>query len=161
MIAMADLRGIFEKLGFPDPRTLLQTGNVIFQSTGATSAALEKQLEQATQARFDYEVPFCVRTTAEWKKVVAENPYPREARDDPSHLIVFSLKKAPPKEALESLRAAITGSEYFETRGRTLYIVYPKDIGHSKFTGALIERKLGIRGTGRNWNTVQKIAALL
>jgi uncharacterized protein (DUF1697 family) len=44
--------------------------------------------------------------------------------------------------------------------GRCLYLVYPDGIGRSKLTNALIEHKLGVQGTGRNWNTVLKILAM-
>jgi uncharacterized protein (DUF1697 family) len=45
--------------------------------------------------------------------------------------------------------------------GRQAYIVYPNGIGRSRLTNALIEKKLRTRGTGRNWNTVLKLDALL
>jgi uncharacterized protein (DUF1697 family) len=44
--------------------------------------------------------------------------------------------------------------------GRQAYIVYPDGIGESKLTITVIEKKLGSRGTGRNWNTVLKLGAL-
>jgi uncharacterized protein (DUF1697 family) len=63
---------------------------------------------------------------------------------------------------IADLRAAIVGHERIEAIGRDLFIVYPDGVGRSKLTTALIERKLGARrGTGRNWNTVLKIAAAL
>jgi uncharacterized protein (DUF1697 family) len=40
------------------------------------------------------------------------------------------------------------------------YIVYPDGIGRSRLTNQLIEKMLGTRGTGRNWNTVLKLDAL-
>jgi uncharacterized protein (DUF1697 family) len=40
-------------------------------------------------------------------------------------------------------------------------VVYPDGIGASRLTTALIERTLGTAGTGRNWNTVLKLAALV
>ena len=161
MILMTDLRRIAGAIGLLDATTVVQTGNLVFRSAGASTAALEKRLEQATQERFDYEVPICVRSAAAWQKTTAANPFPHEAVTDPSHLVVFYLKKEPAAAALDTLRRSASGPERFELRGRELYIFYPRDIGNSKFTGALIERKLGVRGTGRNWNTVQKIAALL
>jgi len=57
-------------------------------------------------------------------------------------------------------QAAIAGPEMVRADGRHLYIVYPDGIGRSRLTNALFEKKLGIRGTARNWNTVLKIAAL-
>jgi uncharacterized protein (DUF1697 family) len=44
--------------------------------------------------------------------------------------------------------------------GNQLYVVYPAGIGRSRLTLKLIERELGTRGTGRNWNTVLKIAGV-
>jgi uncharacterized protein (DUF1697 family) len=161
MIAMAELRALAAKLQLGQIRTVAQTGNLLFEAEGLSTETLEKRLEEATQCRFEYEVPIVVRTATEWRKLVAANPLAREAADDPSHLLVFSLKKKPTAESLALLRQSTTGPEYFEIKDRTLYVAYPKDIGHSKFTGSLIERRLGVRGTGRNWNTVQKIAGAL
>jgi uncharacterized protein (DUF1697 family) len=160
MIAMTELRALLEKVGYADVKTLLQSGNIVFKAEAST-AVLEKQLEHTIKQRFSYEVPCCVRTPAEWKKIVATNPFPREAQNDPSHLLVLFLKKKPAPEALASLQKAIPGREYFQAHGRELYIFYPDTLGQTKFTSALIERKLSVRGTGRNWNTVQKIAAVL
>ena len=44
--------------------------------------------------------------------------------------------------------------------GRQAYLVYPDGVGRSKLTVGVIERWLGSRGTGRNWNTVLKLQAL-
>jgi uncharacterized protein (DUF1697 family) len=58
------------------------------------------------------------------------------------------------------LRGAIAGREIVHTEGPHAYIVYPDGIGRSRLTNTLIEKKLGTRGTGRNWNTVLKLGAL-
>ena len=62
---------------------------------------------------------------------------------------------------VKALRAAIRGRETIEAVGKQLYVVYPDGVGQSKLTHALIERHLGTRATGRNWNTVLKLAALV
>ena len=61
---------------------------------------------------------------------------------------------------MQTLQQAHKGPEIIRHEGRELYIVYPNGIGRSKLTGSLIEKKLGTRGTGRNWNTLGKLAAL-
>jgi uncharacterized protein (DUF1697 family) len=71
------------------------------------------------------------------------------------------LKSPPKPAAVKALQAAIRGPEQIAVRGRELYATYPAGIGRSKLTVALIEQKLGVRGTGRNWNTVLKLAALV
>jgi uncharacterized protein (DUF1697 family) len=62
---------------------------------------------------------------------------------------------------VEALRAAVAGREIISQAGRELYIAYPDGIGESRLTNALIERRLGLRGTARNWNTILKIASAL
>ena len=60
----------------------------------------------------------------------------------------------------KSLVATITGPERVEVHGSEAYLVYPRGIGNSRVTTTLIEKKLGTCCTGRNWNTVLKIAGL-
>src|SRR5262249_42069467 len=113
-----------------------------------------------TAERLKVSVAYLVRSAAEWQKIVARNPFPEEAKNDPAHLLVMVLKTAPPAKKVEALRAAIEGPEIVRCDGKQLYIVYPDGIGRSKLTVALIEKKLDSRGTGRNWNTALKLAAL-
>ncbi|HTV54370.1 MAG TPA: DUF1697 domain-containing protein [Terriglobia bacterium] len=158
-LAMAELKEAFESLGFTDARTILHSGNVIFGSAKRTGAALESYLEAATEKRFKLSTDYLVRTVGEWDAIVAQNPFPREGADDPSHLLVLALKSAPLKSAFAALQAAIPGREIVRAAGRELYAYYPDGIGESKLTVALIERKLQTRCTGRNWNTALKIQA--
>jgi len=159
-VAMADLRDFLTELGFDDPRTFLNSGNTVFGAMRTTPAALERRLEAEAKTRLGLDTPFFVRTVPEWQKAITENPFPAEARDDPSHLVVLFMKAAPTRAAVKTLQAAITGREVVRTKGRQAYIVYPSGIGTSRLTGALLDRKLGVSGTGRNWNTVLKLERL-
>jgi uncharacterized protein (DUF1697 family) len=161
MISMAKLREFAEGLGFTNVTTLLQSGNLVFEGKRQSVAALERLLESESAKHFDAAVDYCVRDAAEWEALVAANPFPKEAESDPGHLVVLVLKKAPKADDVQTLRTAIKGSEVIEVVGKQMYAVYPDGIGNSKLTMALIEKKLGTRGTGRNWNTVLKLAALL
>jgi uncharacterized protein (DUF1697 family) len=69
------------------------------------------------------------------------------------------LKRAPSLQEVEALQAAILGPELVVIQGKQAYIVYPAGIGRSRLTNALLEKKLGTRGTSRNWNTVLKLEA--
>ena len=160
LVAMSDLRDLFATLGFPGAKTLLQSGNVVFQSDRQTGAPLERLLEAETAERLGVAADYLVRSAGEWKTMVAGNPFPEEAKADPSHLVVVFLKKAPEAKDVQALQAAIQGPERVGAVGKHLYAVYPAGIGRSKLTLPLIEKKLGTRGTGRNWNTVLKLAAL-
>jgi uncharacterized protein (DUF1697 family) len=157
---MSELRAWLADLGFEDPRSLLQSGNLVFGSR-QTGAALEALLEREAVAKLGYATDFIIRTADEWRTLIAANPMPRMAQDDPSHLVVMPLKAAPGAAQLAALREAIRGRETAELVGRDLYLAYPDGIGESKLTIAVIERKLGTRGTGRNWNTMKKLEAML
>jgi uncharacterized protein (DUF1697 family) len=159
-VGMADLRLLFVGLGFDDAQTLLNSGNIVFSGGNKATAALEETLERAAAKRLGVETDFFVRTAKEWQSIIDANPFPREARDDPSHLLAVIVKNAPDAANVTALQKAIVGREIVRAQGRCAYIVYPDGIGRSKLTAAMIEKKLGTRGTGRNWNTVLKLAAL-
>ena len=158
MLAMARLKAMIEELGF-EAETLLQSGNVVLSGKDLSREALEKLLEAETEKRLALKTDFFVRSATEWDALVKANPYAREAKDDPGHLVVVALKSEPKAADVKALRAAIKGRESVIAKGRQLYAVYPDGIGRSKLTIGIIEKTLGTRGTGRNWNTVLKLAA--
>jgi uncharacterized protein (DUF1697 family) len=153
------LRALLTKLGFANAQTILQSGNLVFQSESRTGDELERVLELEARKRLKLEADFIVRTAGEWKKIVEANPFQKEAQRDPGHLLVMFFKSAVDAKSVETLQSAITGSERMSAKGREAYIVYPDGVGRSRFTHSLIEKKLGVRGTGRNWNTVLKLGS--
>ncbi len=159
-LKMTDLVALAGALSFAEARTLAQSGNLVFETKDAPDAALERRLEAAAEARFGFAIDFVVRSAAEWRTLIAKNPFLDAARDDPSHLLVVPLKTAPPPGALEALRAAIKGREEVALTDRDAYLVYPEGIGRSKLTIQVVERYLRTRGTARNWNTALKLAAM-
>ena len=159
-LAMADLKAMLVDLGFDNSQTLLQTGNAVFQTAKSTCDRLETRLEQALAERFELTADVFVRTAEEWRHAIAANPFAKEAANDPSHLLVMPLKKAPTKQQVQDLQTAIHDREIVAAVGRELFIVYPDGIGRSKLTNKLIETRLATRGTGRNWNTALKLAQL-
>lgn len=163
-VMMAELRAMAEAMGFVGVKTLLQSGNLVLADPKARSTAeLETLLEAEAKATFGRAIDFMIRTPEELAAAIAANPFPDMAKADPSHLLVFFLKgKAPGDAAIAALNAAITGPEQAAAAGRELYITYPDGIGTSKLSNSLLEKMLGKqRATGRNWNTVLKVAALL
>ncbi|HZC15749.1 MAG TPA: DUF1697 domain-containing protein [Caulobacteraceae bacterium] len=160
-LKMGDLAAFARDLDLGEPRTLLQSGNLVFESPARGTAALERRLEAEAEKRFGFPIDFMVRSAAEWRALMRANPFTAAARDDPAHLLVMPLKAAPAKGALERLRAAIKGPEVVDVTVRDAYLVYPDGIGRSKLTLTVIEKALGVRGTARNWNTVVKLAEML
>jgi uncharacterized protein (DUF1697 family) len=159
-VAMVDLRNMCEALGLSCVQSILQSGNLVFQSDRLTDAALERLLESETAKRLRVSAEYIVRSADELARVVARNPFPKEAKNDPSHLLVVFFKAAPRAKDVEALRDSIKGREVIAAAGKQLYVAYPDGIGRSKLTGTLIEKKLATKGTARNWNTLLKLCAL-
>lgn len=159
-VGMPDLRRLVSGLGFGGVQSLLHTGNLVFDGGRATSRALERKLEAALEQELGLTTDVFVRTAREWKAMMAANPFAREAAETPSRTVVLCLKAAPKEGGLAALRAAIQGRERAEVAGSHAYLVYPDGIGNSRLTLDRIERALGTAATGRNWNTVARLAAL-
>jgi len=155
---MTDLRDFITQVGLQDARSLLQSGNLIFSSKVRTGDELERFLESEAADRLSLEVDFFVRTPEEWKSVIRQNPFRKEAERDPGHLVVLFLKTAPKAEDIAALQA-VTNPEVIKAKGKQAYIFYPNGQGRSKLTHVMIEKRLG-RGTGRNWNTVLKLGII-
>jgi uncharacterized protein (DUF1697 family) len=159
-VSSAQLVALATGLGFGDARTLINSGNLLFDASQRADT-VEKRLEAASAKELGLATDYFVRGSEDLAAVVAGNPFPREATSDPSHLVVVFLKKAATEASVKALRAAIVGRERVEAVGRDLVAYYPDGIGESKVTTRVIEKHVGCAGTGRNWNTVGKLGALL
>jgi uncharacterized protein (DUF1697 family) len=159
-VPMAGLRDALTALGMSEPRSLLNSGNLVFGSDASVSA-LEVLLERDLEKRLGLRTAVFVRSARDWNQVVARNPFPAEAQNDPGHLIAMFLKSAPSPKSYGALEQAVVGRERIIAGDSLAYIYYPDGVGNSRLTNALIDAKLATRGTGRNWNTVLKLNALL
>lgn len=147
-LKMDDLRSTVEGLGFTNVRTLLQSGNVLFDAKKKPDAArLEEALGTAV----------LLRSTDEIQSVIDANPFPEEAEDDPGRLLVVFLSGALKDDAV--LRKTATAAEKFVVKGREIYIHFGDGAGRSKLAASLTEKKLGVVCTARNWNTVRKLVS--
>ena len=160
-LAMADLRGALEGQGFSGVQTLLQSGNVVFESRTRSAKTSERLIRTALHAQCGVDVDVFVRAASEWRAIVAGNPFVTESQRDPGRVVVMVFGSSPDAAAERRLRASIAGMERVAMAGSHGYLVYPDGIGRSRLTPSVIERALQTRGTARNWNTVVKLAALL
>jgi uncharacterized protein (DUF1697 family) len=159
-LPMAELKALAVDIGLREPRTLLQSGNLVFEAGSKSAATLEKLLEREVAARFGITPDVIVRTGDALKAAMARNPFTKEAASDPARLHVQFLKAATSAVQVASLAAAIKGREVVKGAGSEVFIYYPDGMADTKLTGAVIERHLGARGTARNWNTVTKLAEM-
>ncbi|MET0308846.1 MAG: DUF1697 domain-containing protein [Sphingomonas sp.] len=158
-LPMAELKALVEGLGFGEVRTLLASGNVVFAAEGE-AAAIERKLEAALAAH-GLKTDVLVRDLGELAAILAANPYPDAAAAHPNHLLVHFHREPVPDAPFAALPGLYSGPERLHAIGRELYIDYPEDVGHSKLPQAMAKAKFPKLATARNWNTVNKLAAML
>jgi len=83
-IAMAELKAMVEALGFTDVKTLLQSGNVVFEAGERSDAELEALLETEAERRLGLVTRFIVRGPKAWRMMIDANPMPTAAEREPS-----------------------------------------------------------------------------
>jgi uncharacterized protein (DUF1697 family) len=159
-VPMAELRTLATELGWQQVETYIQSGNLVFVSSGS-SAASEEALEKAIAAHFGFRVEVIVRSAAAWQGYAVGTPFPDAQAARPNRLLL-GLSKHPPKpEAAERLRAYAKAGERLQVVGDALWIDFADGIGPSKLSPAVLDRAVGSTVTARNWRTVQTLAQLL
>jgi uncharacterized protein (DUF1697 family) len=160
LIKMDRLKALYERLGFENAKTLLNSGNVVFATDEKSRKTLAAKIEDAIEQEIGFRPTVVIRNATELQKVVERNPFPKMAKADPGHLVWMALAAKPDAAAKSRLTAAYSGPEEIEIAGEDAYITYPNGIGRSKLTNALLEKHIGVAGTARNWNTVTKLLEL-
>jgi uncharacterized protein (DUF1697 family) len=152
-VIMSELRALIEGAGFTDVRTLVASGNLVF-NTKLTGAKLEAKLEKVILEGLELKTDVFVRDADQLDAVIAANPFKPFAKTNPNFLVVNFMRGPATKAELEAMEnTALTGEEIRQGNG-CLYIKFPKGQGVSKL-------KMPKSGTARNWNTVTKLAAML
>ena len=160
-LPMADLRLFLEGLGLTDVKTLLASGNAVFSAKETDAAKLEARIEQAAAEQIALTTDFLLRDKADLDAIIKANPFPDAAKDHPNHLLVVFHRDPFPEGLIARVPEFNEGPERLHAIGRTLYIDYPHDIGHSTLHKAMAKLKFPKLATARNWNTVGKLADML
>lgn len=159
-VPMAELRELATGIGLVDVETHIQSGNLIGDCT--TKAALvAAQLEQAIERHFGFFVDVVVRSRKQWDGYVAANPFAAASKAAPNHVMLALSKGTLAADAAVLLQQKATAGEQVQLAGGALWIHYAGGVAKSKLTPALFNRCAGSPVTARNWNTVQRLAAML
>jgi uncharacterized protein (DUF1697 family) len=150
ILPMAELRSMGEACGFTQVRTHIASGNLLFASDEGEEA-VGQAIEDRLEGFFKKRVPVFVRSAAEMRLIADANPFPDESG---SRNMVFFLKDAPPADLLGKVRGQ--QGERIALGTREISVAYGDGIRHTKLKLPDPDGR-----TGRNRNTVEKIAALL
>ena len=159
-LVMSDLKDMAKDLGLIEPRTILATGNLVFESKATSVPKLEEKLEAAFAGKFGKSIPMIVRTAEDWLKLVRNNPFPEESERDGSLVAVRVQRNPLPASLMAELEPLRMRNERLALVNGDIWFVSPNQLSGSRLYSALTPRKLGV-GTFRNWNTTRKLGEML
>lgn len=160
-ILMADLKALYEKLGFENVQTYIQSGNVVFDCVnGKSNFTIAEMIEHAIEKEYKFQVPVLVKQASDLISTIKNNPFSEETRVDLSRVVVTFLESLPAPENLLKLEGVDYPPDQFIIDGMNIYIYCPKSYGNSKLSNNFFERKLKIRATTRNWKTINMLAEM-
>ncbi len=159
-VTMESLRTHFVALGFVGVETFIASGNVIFESPAAHPLALEAQIAQHLHQTLGYAVGTFLRSPTELTTIATYQPFPHAEPDGASYaLSVAFLPVSPDDAAQQRLMDLQTTIDDFHIHGREVYWRCRTKVSDSTFSGARLEKTLGMPATIRNVTTVRRLAA--
>ncbi|MES2757642.1 MAG: DUF1697 domain-containing protein [Pseudomonadota bacterium] len=157
-VAMADLRTLFEELGFTDVRTVLNSGNVVFGSPVHAPASAAAAIEEALVRRLGVVARVTVLSGGDLTAIVAANPLVEQASDH-ARLVTFILADGGSPELLAPLAEQEWAPGALALGAGAVYVWCPDGVLASA-AAAAVNKVLGDTTTARNWNTLTKLHAL-
>jgi len=150
---MAELRTLLSSLGFTEVQTYIQSGNIVFKAATQDQEQLGNLIADAIKKQYDYEVPVLVKTIAQWKTTIANNPF---TEADISKQGVTFLASIPEATTIE----IDSKDDRFNIINSEIYLDCPSGFGRTKLTNNFFEKKLKTQATTRNWKTIYKLLQL-
>jgi uncharacterized protein (DUF1697 family) len=157
-IKMDELKKLFESMGFHGVRTILNSGNVLFQGGGAPTKALVDRIEKEIEEAFGHKVAVILRTIPEVQEMADSNPFKKVKVTPETRLYVTFLSEKPaanlklPYESHEKDFKILSIQD-----GAVFSVVTLMPKRGTSEAMADLEKQFGKRITTRNWNTVSKM----
>jgi uncharacterized protein (DUF1697 family) len=152
------LRDELSKLGFENAGTYINSGNAYLKTT-QPRAELLKIVGEVCKRKFGFEKEIYAVSLPEWKKLIANNPFPKAAIETPKYVHAAVLAQKPLAENLAALRAYAVPGEKVEIVDKVAYLYTPFGFGNSKLAEKF-DKTLRVPNTARNWNSVLALLEL-
>jgi uncharacterized protein (DUF1697 family) len=153
-ILMTELTALFEQAGFRNIKTILNSGNVVFESKEMSDANIAGKVEKAIEGKFDFEVGIQIRSLDDIKKMVEKNPFKDYKPSKDTHWYVTFLngyKGKLPEWTSEAYK-------FLSIQDDALFGIVYRNKGKSTDVMVALDKTFGKKVTTRNWNTIVKIA---
>lgn len=159
-LKMEPFRQFAWELGLENPKTVLSTGNLVFDSTARSVPKLTARLEAAFAERFGRRIDIIVRSGRDWQRLVAANPFADLPESEAARIGVRVMRAPLTAEAQSYLAGKATESEKLVVVDGDPWMHFANGATGTPLANALGSRRIGA-GTTRNLNCISKIAAAL
>ena len=156
-LAMADVRELVAELGYLAPRTLLNSGNVVFSGPDVPTPDIAVQLQEALVARLGLSTRVIVLTAEDLSAVIAENPL---SAAEPSRLLLGFLAADADRASLQEIEGRDWSPEAIVLGEHAVYLWCPNGVAHSPMLDS-VSRAARESITTRNWTTALKLQSML
>jgi uncharacterized protein (DUF1697 family) len=157
LMKMEVLKRLYEALGFENVITYLQSGNVVFESESRNSTLLKQLLSDKIKDDFGYEVAVFVMTIEQLCKIIERNPLVYGIGKEVSSMYITFLSPDPDMTGKKDIEVKKQEGEDIIFSNEAVYLYCPNGYGSTKLTNKLIESKLNVDATTRNWKTVNAL----
>jgi uncharacterized protein (DUF1697 family) len=159
IIKMEKLREVLKELELDKISTYIQSGNILFRSNISEEKKLEKMIADLIYKHFGFDVSVVVLTPEDLQTTVNDNPFAKDTIELPQPYVAF-LSTIPAHSDVAVLKATNFQKDRFEVVGKKMYLHYADGAGSTKLSNAIIEKKMKLTATARNWKTVLKLIEL-
>ena len=161
LIKMTALKQCFERAGFQNVITYIQSGNVIFDSAENNHEKLTLKIEKLLSQAFLYESRVVIRSFEEMRQIVSRAP--REFGKDPAKFrydVLFLKEPLSPKEALKEVGTK-DGVDQVYSGKNVLYFSRLIIKASQSHLARIVTRPVYRNMTIRNWNTTTKLLEIM
>lgn len=158
-VPMEKLREEMEQIGFTRVRTLLNSGNIIFDGSIEKEAAISAKIAAHLENVFGFPVPVLARKAEAIQELAGSGPFKGVEVTRDTRLYVTFLKNAPTNPVKPPWISDDKSFRIISMKDRAVCSIL--DISKIKTPKAMgqLEQLFGKDITTRNWNTVQRIAS--
>lgn len=158
-VVMEDLRQAFAGWGFQNVKTVLASGNVVFQSPMTSPGGLVPTIQDKIKETFGLEVSVILRTLPEIQGLVNASPF-KEITVTPQTRLYVTLLSEKPESALK-IPYESPEKDFQILRVSNSEVCSVLTLAPNSRTVdymSILEKEFGKNITTRNWNTIVKIA---
>ncbi|GHV91443.1 hypothetical protein AGMMS50268_19460 [Spirochaetia bacterium] len=161
IIKMDGLRKIFEKIGFSDVKTYIQTGNVIFNDTEKNKSKLTEKIEEKLFKETKSKINIVILTVFEINEIILKKPENFGENDEEyKYDVIFLIEPLKTKDAIKEFNPREDVDKIYAGKNVLYHSILKKERTKSHIT-KIIEAEIYSKISIRNWNTTKKLYEIM